>query len=228
MFESLTFSLRASGPGVHRYLASGALHALLGAAAVAATDSAGAARPVRSLESPIPIFSPPAPKASRPEVLQSSGALPAPPALPQAFAAPRIAAPVMGPHTPGVGELLVRGSGPEAAATPTLGLGDERDWSEPLEMEAVDEPVEVISQPTPRFPPALAGAGIGGRVELEYVVDTTGRAEPGSLRSLASAHPAFEAAARVSVVAARYRPARVRGRVVRQLVRQTLSFRPAP
>jgi TonB family protein len=70
----------------------------------------------------------------------------------------------------------------------------------------------------------LEQAGITGRVVLEYVVDTTGRAEPGSLRTLVATYPAFEAAARATVLASRYRPARLGGRVVRQLVRQTLRF----
>jgi TonB family protein len=90
---------------------------------------------------------------------------------------------------------------------------------------AVDDPVEVIEQPAPRYPPVLAQAGITGRVELEYVVDTMGRAEPGSLHALSSTRPEFEAAARTAVLGSRYRPARLHGLVVRQLVRQILSFR---
>jgi TonB family protein len=91
--------------------------------------------------------------------------------------------------------------------------------------ESVDDPVEVIEQPAPRYPPGLAQAGVPGRVELEYVVDTLGRAEPGSLRAVTSTRPEFEAAARAAVLGSHYRPARLRGQVVRQLVRQTLSFR---
>ena len=85
--------------------------------------------------------------------------------------------------------------------------------------------VEVIQQPSLRYPPALAQAGITGRVELEYVVDTLGRAEPGSLHALTSTRPEFEAAARAAVLGSRYRPARLHGHAVRQLVRQILSFR---
>ncbi|HET7240627.1 MAG TPA: TonB family protein [Gemmatimonadales bacterium] len=85
--------------------------------------------------------------------------------------------------------------------------------------------MEVIEQPPPRYPPVMAQAGVTGRVELEYVVDTLGRAEPGSLRAVTSTHPEFEAAARAAVLGSRYRPARLRGQVVRQLVRQRLSFR---
>jgi TonB family protein len=94
-----------------------------------------------------------------------------------------------------------------------------------LAAETVDEPVRVLDQSPPRYPTAMATAGAVGRVELSYVVDTLGRAEPGSLRTLASSHPAFESAARASVLATRYRPARWHGRPVRQLVRQALTFR---
>jgi TonB family protein len=99
---------------------------------------------------------------------------------------------------------------------------------EPWGVTSVDDPVAVIEQPEVRYPAALAHAGIPGRVELEYVVDTLGRAEPRSVRALVSTRPEFEAAAREAVLASRYRPARLRGRLVRQLVRQTLSFRAVP
>lgn len=89
---------------------------------------------------------------------------------------------------------------------------------------AVDDPVGIVEQPEPRYPAALAQARVTGRVELAYVIDTVGLVEPGSVRTLTSTHPAFEAAAQRSVLASRYRPARLRGRVVRQLVRQTFSF----
>jgi outer membrane biosynthesis protein TonB len=91
--------------------------------------------------------------------------------------------------------------------------------------ESLDEPVQVVEQPSPRYPIVLERAGIAGRVVLEYVVDTLGRAEPGSLHAVASTRPEFEAAARASVLNSRYRPARLHGRVVRPLVRQVLSLR---
>ncbi|HEU5041297.1 MAG TPA: hypothetical protein VFT84_10770, partial [Gemmatimonadales bacterium] len=48
----------------------------------------------------------------------------------------------------------------------------------------LDDPVQPISIPTPRYPPVLQSAGIAGRVELQYVVDTTGHAEPNSFKVL--------------------------------------------
>jgi hypothetical protein len=43
--------------------------------------------------------------------------------------------------------------------------------AELLTAASVDDPVDVIDQPAPRYPAALEQAGIMGRVELEYVVE---------------------------------------------------------
>jgi periplasmic protein TonB len=43
----------------------------------------------------------------------------------------------------------------------------------------VDDPVRPVNIPRPRYPPVMQQAGIEGRVEAQYVVDTTGHAEPG-------------------------------------------------
>jgi TonB family protein len=89
----------------------------------------------------------------------------------------------------------------------------------------VDDPVQLLEQPPVAYPPALAQASVAGRVELEFVVDTSGRVEPRSLRTLASTHPEFETAARRAVLVSRFRPAHWRGRLVRQVARQSFRFR---
>ena len=89
----------------------------------------------------------------------------------------------------------------------------------------VDDPVQLLEQPPVGYPPALAQASVAGRVELEFVVDTLGRVEPQSVRTLASTHTEFETAARRAVLSSRFRPAHWRGQVVRQVVRQSFRFR---
>jgi len=89
----------------------------------------------------------------------------------------------------------------------------------------VDEQVEVLSARRPSYPPALAAAGISGQVRLAFVVDTLGRCEPGSVRVVGSTHPGFERAAIDAVLGSAFRPARVRGMPVRQLVQQSVIFR---
>jgi hypothetical protein len=66
--------------------------------------------------------------------------------------------------------------------------------------------------------------GAGGSLEpVQLVIDTLGRAEPGSL-VLQSSHPGFEGAARAYVLDALFRPGRTHGRAVRVLVRLPISF----
>ncbi len=91
-------------------------------------------------------------------------------------------------------------------------------------VEQVDDPVELVSRVQPRYPPVLQQAGVSGRVEVEYVVSTEGRAEPASFKILSSTNRQFEEPAREAILRAVFRPARVRGQPVRQLVRQAITF----
>ncbi len=89
----------------------------------------------------------------------------------------------------------------------------------------LDDPVQPISIPTPRYPPVLQSAGIAGRVELQYVVDTTGHAEPNSFKVLKTTHPAFVQPAQEAIRKGVFKPAKFKGQPVRQLVQQAISFK---
>ncbi len=112
----------------------------------------------------------------------------------------------------GIAKGIVGGTGPVDVNVETF-----------LEAE-VDDPVRPINIPRPRYPPVMQQAGIEGRVEVQYVVDTTGHAEPGSWRVLRSTNKAFEEPAREAIMKAVFRPARIRGQAVRQLVQQAITF----
>ena len=86
------------------------------------------------------------------------------------------------------------------------------------------EQAVVVFQPAPRYPAALAAAGIEGKVALEFVIDTAGKVERGSIRVLERTHEAFEASAREAMTGATFRPARMSSRPVRQLTRQSIRF----
>jgi len=86
------------------------------------------------------------------------------------------------------------------------------------------DPALLLSQPAPEYPAALESAGVTGAVMVEFVVDTAGRPEAGSLRIVESSHPAFEDAGRRVVLAARFRPAHLGAVAVRQLTRQRVRF----
>jgi protein TonB len=92
----------------------------------------------------------------------------------------------------------------------------------------VDQPATVISQPRPRYPSVLQAAGLTGQVTIEFVIDTTGRVEPASVRIVASSHPGFESSATETILGSRFHPGKVRGMPVRQLFRQTVAFRLEP
>jgi protein TonB len=106
----------------------------------------------------------------------------------------------------------VRGS------TPWASLG--APWS----VADVEDLPALLAAPHPVYPERLRRAGIAGRVVVEAVIDTIGRAEPGSVRVIETHHPGFDAAARDYVLRAVFRPARVNGRPVRVLVRVPIEF----
>jgi periplasmic protein TonB len=89
----------------------------------------------------------------------------------------------------------------------------------------LDDPVQPISIPTPRYPPVLQSAGIAGSVDLQYVVDTTGHAEPNSFKVMKTTHPAFTEPAKEAIMKGVFKPAKFKGQAVRQLVQQRISFK---
>jgi len=88
----------------------------------------------------------------------------------------------------------------------------------------VDQAVQIVTEPEPRYPKTLLDSLVSGRVELQYVVDTTGHAEPNSIRVIFQTHQEFVEPATEAILASVFRPARFRGRLVRQLVQQRIVF----
>src|SRR5216110_1216508 len=85
-------------------------------------------------------------------------------------------------------------------------------------MEAiVEEKPAVLSGPTLQYPELLRQAQIQGRVLVQAIIDTLGRAEPPSIKVLQSPNPGFDQSAKSYVAKALFRPARVHGRAVRVL-----------
>jgi protein TonB len=109
-----------------------------------------------------------------------------------------------------------RAVGPPAPAARIAGVSE------------VDIPAAAIHQPSPRYPPALQLAGIEGRVLVEFIIDTTGHLEAGSVKVLASTHRGFEPAALETLERSLFKPARIAGRAVRQRTIQAIAFRIRP
>jgi TonB family protein len=89
----------------------------------------------------------------------------------------------------------------------------------------VEEKPSVLSGPTAPYPELLKQAGIQGRVLVQAIIDTSGRAEPNSIRIIQSPNPVFDPGSRSYVLHALFRPARVHGRAVRVLIQVPIDYR---
>jgi TonB family protein len=77
----------------------------------------------------------------------------------------------------------------------------------------------------PAYPAHLREAGIEGVVLAEWIVDSTGRVAPATLRVVHASRPEFAEAVAVAVPRMRFRPATLGGLPVTQEVRQEFLFR---
>jgi protein TonB len=94
----------------------------------------------------------------------------------------------------------------------------------PYDALEVERPVAALPGTSPSYPELLRAAGLEGQVVVQFVVDTTGRAEGGSVRILSTSHELFAQSIRAAVPKMRFRPAEIGGRRVRQLVQQAFGF----
>ncbi len=89
----------------------------------------------------------------------------------------------------------------------------------------VEKPAAAVSgSVTPSYPETLRSAAIEGEVDVEFVVDTTGRVEPGTLSIKKSTNELFSAAVKSAMPRMRFYPAEVGGKKVKQLVQQPFTF----
>jgi protein TonB len=77
----------------------------------------------------------------------------------------------------------------------------------------------------PTYPHQLRELGVEGAVLAQFVIDTTGRVDSTTIRSLGATHPLFDRSVRDALVDMRFTPAESGGRTVRLLVRQSFVFR---
>jgi TonB family protein len=91
-------------------------------------------------------------------------------------------------------------------------------------VEVVEELPVRLSGASPEYPALLKSARIAGQVVVEFVIDTAGRVEPGSLRVLRSTNELFEAPALRAVAGWIFQPAKLGGNTVRVRAHQPLNF----
>jgi protein TonB len=88
----------------------------------------------------------------------------------------------------------------------------------------VEERPEMLTHPPLQYPDLLRQAGVQGRVLVQAIIDTSGRAEPASVKVIQSPNPGFDQPAKQMILKGLFRPARVHGRAVRVLVNVPIDF----
>lgn len=76
----------------------------------------------------------------------------------------------------------------------------------------------------PGYPPSLREAGVQGRVVVQFVVDTLGRAELADLQVIETPHPLFVDAVRAALARYRFSAGEAAGRKVRTRVQIPFDF----
>ena len=94
-----------------------------------------------------------------------------------------------------------------------------------LEERYVDRAPHILGTPVqPVFPTSLRERGINGRVSVQFVIDTLGRAEMSGLRVVEATDPLFAQAVRSVLPRYRFSPGEVGGQKVRTLVQLPFDF----
>lgn len=93
-----------------------------------------------------------------------------------------------------------------------------------LPLIQVETPIRIISIPRPRFPQAALLAGIASFVDLQYVVTSEGRVDPGTFRVVRAEYREFEVAAMNAILGGKFVPGTLRGCPVPMLVQQRIKF----
>ena len=91
-------------------------------------------------------------------------------------------------------------------------------------VDQVDDPVQYIGGPLPKYPDSLKTARIEGRVTIRYIVGADGLVEANSLRVIDASQREFEAPALEAIKKSMFKPAKIKGTPVRQMVEQVVRF----
>jgi protein TonB len=91
--------------------------------------------------------------------------------------------------------------------------------------EVEQEVVAIASSIRPQYPDALRSSGVEGKVDAEFIVNEKGRAERESLKILSTSHKLFADAVTRALPQMRFKPAKIGGKPVSQLVQQQFVFR---
>jgi periplasmic protein TonB len=222
MFEALPASFRAAPPRARVVTSAFLFHAVLIGLAIKSTASSGVSAPQVARDTirvELAVIDEPPDDAPPP--------VSAPP-MPPAPSVPSTPTPAPGVELPPVSfRDPLTPEAPVASPAPNPGIPQDVVDSLPSTFRSadVDELPHLLSRLDPEYPDVLRRAGVGGAVDVEYVVGPDGKIEPGSMRVLATDHPQFTASVAQALRGARFKAARRGGQSVAVLVRQTIRFR---
>ena len=213
-------------------LASTLVHAALFAGAITVTTRGPVATPVPPEERVLPPMAVGRPTEA--PVVRHSSPTPAPaalraPRLPVLDRVPDEIPPIdVDVKIPAASnEEVARGAAGSLSQQPTGSpgglVGPARDGA--LDERYVDRAPRIVGNPaTPTFPSFLRERGVGGRVAIQFVVDTLGRAEMHGLRVVEATDSLFAQSVRAVLPRYRFTPGEVRGQKVRTLVQLPFDF----
>jgi protein TonB len=129
----------------------------------------------------------------------------------------------VGPELPPE-QILIGGSGVGAAA-PIGGASPISTGGSAIDERLVDRAPRLLAGASePRYPASLRAAGVQGRVVVQFVVDTLGRAELSELQVIETPHALFVDAVRSALARYRFSVGEAAGRKVRTRVQIPFEF----
>ncbi len=229
MFENLIESSNKGSKSFGQSIASLIIHGVVIFAAVAATKGAAEEIKQRVIDTTLVFLKPPEPPPPPPppppqDVVVSANP---PPKGFQTIVPPDIIPKDIPPidlNTKPFDPKDFSGKGVEGGISAGIEGGTGPVLGQVFLTSQLDDPAQRISGPPPRYPPVMASAGIAGSVDLQFIIDTTGHVEPGSLKVIAKTHDAFVEPAKEAIQKSIFKPARYKGEPVRQQVQQRVSF----
>ncbi len=216
MFTTLIESTPHRNPNNGARLVSALFHSALIAAAVYATTSGAASDVVAAAG------------AQAEKILwvkpSAQPAAPAPAPKPKPKARPVVAPTKVPTAMPAIDPNAQPTVEPESAPATTSLAGS----GAPGAFNAFEVDIEVVAiagTGSPRYPEMLRSAGTEGQVIAQFVVNEKGRVDQKSFKVVSSTHPQFADAVQRALPQMRFKPAKIAGKPVSQLVQQLFVFK---
>jgi protein TonB len=215
MFTTLIESTPHRKPSGKASLVSALFHSTLIAAAVYATASGAASDVVATA-------------ATQAEkilwVKPSAEPASAPAPKPKPKARPVVAPTKIPTTTPPIDPNAQETIEPESAPATNLAVGSGAPGAFNA-FEVDQEVVAVAGSIRPRYPDMLRSSGTEGQVIAQFVVNEKGRADQKTFKVVSSTHPLFTDAVNRALPQMRFKPAKIGGKPVSQLVQQLFVFK---